>query len=98
MSKYIPKPVDTSAVELDDSLLAISEIIAKNVHENWSKKRMDEGWTYGEVRDDKQKHHPCLVPYEELSDIEKAYDSQTAYETIKLLKALGYEIKKNADI
>lgn len=94
MNNYIPKPIDTSHVELDESLLALSDVIAKNVHENWSKKRMDEGWTYGEVRDDNHKHHPCLVPYEELSNIEKAYDRQTAYETIKLLKALGYEIRK----
>lgn len=94
MNNYIPKPIDTSDVELDESLLALSDIIAKNVHENWSKKRMDEGWTYGEVRDDNHKYHPCLVAYEELTEVEKAYDRQTAYETIKLLKALGYEIHK----
>ncbi len=94
MKHYIPEPIDTSDVELDESLLALSDIIAKNVHENWSKKRMDEGWTYGEVRDDNHKHHPCLVAYEELTEVEKAYDRQTAYETIKLLKTLGYEIHK----
>lgn len=93
MNKYIPKPIDTSHIKLDQSLLDLSDIIAKNVHENWAKKRLDEGWTYGPSRDEATKSHPCLVPYEELTELEKSYDRQTAYETIKLLKALGYEIE-----
>ena len=42
---YIPSPMDLSSVELPESLIELSEMIAKNVHEVWSKSRMDEGWT-----------------------------------------------------
>ena len=59
---YIPSPMDLSSVELPESLIELSEMIAKNVHEVWSKSRMDEGWTYGPERDDVHKKHPCLVP------------------------------------
>ena len=34
--------------------------------------------SWGPVRDDAHKHHPGLIPYEELSDEEKEYDRRTA--------------------
>lgn len=93
MEEYIPKPIDTTDVVLPDELLNLSEEIAKNVHEVWAASRMAEGWTYGEKRDDMHKKHPCLVPYEQLSQSEKNYDINTAMETIKLIVKLGYNIK-----
>lgn len=94
MSKknYIPQPVETKGVELPEELNALAEEIAKNVHEVWSAGRMKDGWTYGEVRDDNRKHHPCLVPYEELSEAEKEYDRNTSQETLKLIMKLGFKI------
>jgi len=89
---YIPKPIDTSDVVLPDELNALAEDIAKNVHEVWSKARMSQGWTYGKERNDALKHHPCLIPYEELSEEEKTYDRNTAQETIKLIVKLGFRI------
>ncbi len=91
---YKPKPIDTSKIELPEELLELTEKIAENVHENWSAGRMSEVWTYGEKRDDAKKTNPCLVPYSELADSEKEYDRNTALETLKLIVALGYEIKK----
>ena len=91
---YIPSPMDLSSVELPESLIELSEMIAKNVHEVWSKSRMDEGWTYGPERDDVHKKHPWLVPYEELPEVEKEYDRNTALDTIRLVKHLGYKIEK----
>ena len=55
---------------------------------------MNEGWTYGPVRDDQKRQTPCLVPYEELSEEEKAYNRNTALSTLKFIVALGFEIKK----
>lgn len=91
---YTPKPLDTSAVQLDDGLLELTEKIAENVHEVWAAGRLADGWTYGEVRDDTKKTTPCLVPYAELSETEKAYDRNTALGTIKLIIALGYTVEK----
>ena len=92
---YTPKPIDTKNVELPEELLALTEKIAENVHDNWSAGRISEGWTYGEVRDDKKKTTPCLVPYSELSESEKEYDRNTAIETLKLIQKLGYKISKD---
>ncbi len=91
---YIPEPMDLSSVDLPESLIQLSERIAENVHEVWAKARMDEGWTYGEKRDDIHKKHPCLVPYDELPEEEKEYDRNTAMTTIKMVKKLGFRIEK----
>ena len=92
---YKPKPIDTSEVELPLELLALTEKIAENVHENWAVGRIADGWTYGEKRDDEKKTTPCLVPYSDLADSEREYDRNTAMETLKLIVALGYKISKD---
>lgn len=89
---YKPQPVDTKDVVLPEDLKQLAEIIAKNVHEVWSSSRMKDGWTFGEKRDDTEKKHPCLVPYEELPESEKDYDRQTSLETLKLISKLGFKI------
>lgn len=91
--QYIPKPSDLSDIEIPPELTNLSETIAKNVHEVWAHNRMAEGWTYGEKRDDLLKNTPCLVPYEELPEIEKDYDRNTAINTLKLIMKLGFEIR-----
>lgn len=91
---YKPAPRDTSSVRLPSDLAALTELLARNTHENWARRRLDEGWTYGPERDDAKKRHPSLVPYEELSESEKEYDRTTAMETVKTILALGYRIAK----
>lgn len=91
---YIPAPVDISDVQLPEELDEAVELIAKNVHEVWAKERMDEGWTLGPVRNDELKQHPCLVPYEELPEIEKEYDRNTALGTLRYIRKLGFKISK----
>lgn len=89
---YNPKPIDLSDVTLDSSLESLVEALAENVHDTWAKGRMDDGWTYGPVRDDAKKHHPCLVPYNELPESEKEYDRNTAISTLKFIVKNGYGI------
>ena len=91
---YKPKPIDTSDVKLDDEILALGEQLAKNAHEVWAIGRLNDGWTYGDHRDDEKKLHPCLIPYEELSEGEKEYDRNTSMESLKLIIKLGYKITK----
>ncbi len=91
---YTPAPLDTRDIELPKELDELIERMARNVHEVWAQGRMAEGWTYGEQRDDKQKTHPCLVPYEELPDAEREYDRQTAVQTLKMILKLGFKIHK----
>jgi ryanodine receptor 2 len=91
-NKYIPQPIDTSDVQLPEELKPLLEAMAKNVHEIWAQERINQGWTYGEKRDDAKKHHPCLVPYEDLPEEEKVYDRNTSFETLKLILKLGFKI------
>lgn len=90
---FIPKPIDTSDIHLPKELEALVEQMSKNVHNVWAKARIQQGWTYGEQRNDALKTHPCLVPYEELPDEEKEYDRNTSVSTLKLILKLGFRIE-----
>lgn len=91
---YQPKPIDTSQIKLMEEILRLTELLAKNSHDIWAKRRIAEGWIFGPKRDDANKEHPDLVPYEELQESEKEYDRQTALQTLKAIIALGYRIEK----
>ena len=91
---YVPKPLDTCDVRLPEELDPLIELLARNVHEVWAQSRMDQGWTYGKERNDALKQHPCLIPYEELSETEKAYDRDTALGTLRFICKSGFRITK----
>jgi len=91
---YTPHPVSTEGIELSPELLELTEQIAANVHEVWAAGRIAEGWKYGKERNDERKEHPCLIPYDELPEIEKEYDRNTAMGTLKLIQKLGFKILK----
>lgn len=91
---YTPCPINTEGIGLSDELSTLIEQIAENVHEVWARNRMNQGWKYGKERNDSLKLHPCLVPYEKLPEIEKEYDRNTAIETLKLIKKMGFKISK----
>ena len=86
--------MDTSSVQLPEELNVLIEQMAKNVHEVWAQTRIDQGWIWGEERNDELKHHPCLVAYEELPEEERLYDRNTSIETLKLITKLGFKITK----
>ena len=92
--EYVPDPINVDDVELPKEILDLAELISKNVHEVWSEMRLKEGWIYGEKRNDDLRTNPCLVPYEELPEEEKAYDRNTALETLRLIIKLGYRLEK----
>ena len=46
---FVPAPIDTSKITLPDSIESISSLLAKNIHEVWSKNKIEAGYSYGEV-------------------------------------------------
>lgn len=94
---YNPRPIDLEDVELSTDLIELREAIAENAHEVWADQRQEEGWTYGPQRDDEKKETPDMVPYSMLPYSEKEYDRRMAFDTIKLMKKLGYSIIKRGD-
>lgn len=93
-SNYDPHPLNLDDVQIEPELMELREAIAENAHEVWAKTRKDEGWSYGPVRDDIQKKNPDMLPYNLLPESEKEYDRLMAMNTIKLVKKLGWELKK----
>ena len=94
---YTPQPLDCSTTPLPQELDSLFEDLSKNVHEVWAQGRIAEGWSYGPQRDDVNKKHPCLVPYEQLPEEEKGYDRRTAEGTLKFIIKKGYRIIKDEE-
>lgn len=92
---YEPYPIHLDDITLDEDLSELQEAIAENAHEIWAKARTDQGWTYGPERTDQKKETPDMVPYCNLPESEKLYDREMAMQTLKLVKKLGFEIKKS---
>jgi hypothetical protein len=91
---YKPQPIDTSGVQLSEMILDLTERLAENTHDIWARQRSADGWTWGPRRDQDEKEHPSLVPYEELPESEKEYDRSTAMEMLKAMIGLEYRIER----
>uniref|UniRef100_A0A8D2Q4B3 Ryanodine receptor 3 n=1 Tax=Varanus komodoensis TaxID=61221 RepID=A0A8D2Q4B3_VARKO len=91
-ANFIPFPIDTSQIVLPFHLEKIRDKLAENIHELWGMNKIELGWTYGKVRDDNKRHHPCLVEFSKLPETEKNYNLQMSTETLKTLLALGCHI------
>lgn len=61
-------------------------------HEAWREHKISSGWTWGDVKDEEKKTHPCLVPYEELPSMQKEKDTLFFY-TAKLMAGLYNSVK-----
>jgi hypothetical protein len=89
---YRPAPIETTGISLPPELEAHLERLAEHVHDLWSVRRMEEGWTMGATRSDQAHTHPNLVPYAELGEGDRDYDRMVARETLRAVIALGYRI------
>ncbi|HNX66936.1 MAG TPA: RyR domain-containing protein [Bacteroidales bacterium] len=91
-SHYKPAVSALDNILLPKSLTDNIDLIARSVHDEWARKRISEGWSYGPSQDISKKHHPSLVPYDELPENEKEYDRQTALTTLKTVVSMGFRI------
>lgn len=39
---------------------------SEDIHNNWMSEKTRDGWIYGTSKDELNKTHPCMVPYEQL--------------------------------
>lgn len=47
---------------------------AEKTHEAWMATKQVEGWTYGAVKSEARKEHPCMVPFNQLPVEQQAKD------------------------
>uniref|UniRef100_A0AAR2LK81 Ryanodine receptor 3 n=1 Tax=Pygocentrus nattereri TaxID=42514 RepID=A0AAR2LK81_PYGNA len=91
-ASFIPIPVNTSQIVLPPHLENVRDKLAENIHELWGMNKIELGWTYGKIRDDNKRQHPCLVDFSKLPETEKNYNLQMSTETLKTLLALGCHV------
>lgn len=86
--------VEKETEKLSDNMWKDLEQIAENVHNAWAQERLRQGWRYGSIYDRTDKTHPSLIPYGDLTELEKQVDRETALQVIRILIRLGYRIEK----
>ncbi|XP_052001465.1 LOW QUALITY PROTEIN: ryanodine receptor 3 [Xyrauchen texanus] len=99
-ASFIPKPVDTSQIVMPPHLEKVRDRLAENIHELWGVNKIELGWSYGKIREDNKRQHPCLVDFSKLPETEKNYNLQMSTETLKTVLALGchvVQVKLNAE-
>jgi ryanodine receptor 2 len=46
---FVPTPIDTTNIALPHFAMEIHQKFSENLHELWAKRKIDYGWSYGEV-------------------------------------------------
>ena len=76
----------------DDEILSM----AKQEHQRWMDEKISDGWVYAELRDDKKKHHNCLIEWDKLSEEVQNWDKDPVRNMIEILDSVGYGVyRKN---
>jgi hypothetical protein len=71
------------------------ELLARMEHDRWWADRVLDGWTLNELRDNKRKYHPNLVPYDELTEPIKQLDRDSVLQMVEILNGEGYVIARS---
>jgi hypothetical protein len=68
------------------------ESLAVLEHERWMKEKLADRWVYGSARDDREKTHPSLVPYDRLPESEKEKDRNAVRMIPRILSLADFQI------
>jgi hypothetical protein len=79
-----PEPFQFTEDELD--------LLARMEHERWLEERQRDGWKYGEDRDEEEKFHPHLQPWEDLDSDVREFDRRSVVKMVDFLADAGFQI------
>ena len=71
---------------------ATLERLAEASHIVWMEGKIRDGWKYGPVTDKEKKIHNCLLPYSQLSELDKESDRDLVRGIPKILAVAGYKM------
>ena len=61
----------------------VRDKLAENLHEVWTMNKIEQGWTFGDVREDRTLKNPSLTNFEKLPMSEKKYVITVSFETLR---------------
>ena len=85
-NRLVQKQTGESIPELNEHLIKSTldgiyyvldnpECTPEQQHKNWMAFKQQEGWKYGPIKDDTKKEHPCMLPYNQLPEIQQRKDT-----------------------
>jgi len=80
-------------VSLNTELTNLVQKFSEHYHDAWAKRKLENGWAYGESWSDEQKFHPRLKPPHMLSEYERERYREPVRDALKALLALGWNIE-----
>ena len=91
----LPRPNDMGGIPLPDLAThpALMEQLAELEHRRWMVDRRLSGWRYGPVRDNEEKLHPDLIPYDQLDAYTQELDRaivREAWDTLGSTRGSGF--------
>jgi hypothetical protein len=78
------------------NLPADLEPMAEAEHNGWMAQRARTGWSWSATRDDATKHHPSMLPYNQLSEQEKEKDRSNIRHYPEFAARAGFRIVRLA--
>ena len=77
----------------ESAIKGVEGVLAGNTpeqsHQCWLNEKERTGWKYGPVKDADKKEHPCMVPYDQLPEEQKAKDHLFVTVVDSMARALG---------
>jgi hypothetical protein len=73
------------------------ERLAVMEHQRWVRERVADGWTYGTLRDDDDKHHPDLEDWSRLPEPSREKDRAAVRSLPGILATTGFQIVRMGD-
>ncbi|XP_067629190.1 ryanodine receptor isoform X15 [Eurosta solidaginis] len=93
--QYDPQPIDTIQVQLNNDLETLIQKFSEHYHDAWASRRLESGWSYGEIRSETDRKHPRLKPYNMISDYERGRYRDPVRECLKALLSIGWRIEQS---
>uniref|UniRef100_A0A914PBN7 Ryanodine receptor Ryr domain-containing protein n=1 Tax=Panagrolaimus davidi TaxID=227884 RepID=A0A914PBN7_9BILA len=87
---WIPKPIDDSKIGLNNELNTMVTKFAEHFHDSWAARKLEKGWSHGELYSRAKLLHPRLVPFNMLKDYEKGFYKERCAECLRALVAWNY--------